>query len=196
LSAEKCSYIVFSKSNRKTRINIKLFERDIPYDEASRFLGVYFDEKLTFRKQVQQISDKCVQRLNVIKIVSHRSWMLSEQALLNTYFCLIRSILDYSFIINQMISTSNLLILQRIQNRAVKYIFRPQLGTNLVDFASSKKILKIEARLENLFLSFIMKGLINNNPLLNTLVSEYRDGFEARPSDSKTCLFAIRAMLL
>jgi hypothetical protein len=52
MSAEKCSYMVFSKSNRKTRINLKLFERDIPYDEAPRFLGVIFDEKLTFRKQV------------------------------------------------------------------------------------------------------------------------------------------------
>jgi hypothetical protein len=37
--------------------------------------------------------------------------------------------------------------------------------------------MKIEARLENLFLSFVIKGLINNNVLFNTLISEHKDGF-------------------
>jgi hypothetical protein len=130
-----------------------LFGKDIPYDEAPKFLGVYFDERLTFAKQIREIKNKSIQRMNIVKIISHKSWMLNKQALLNTFFCLIRSLLDYSFIINRLVSASNLQVLQRIQNRAITYIFKPQLGTNLIEFATLKGILKVEDRLETDFLT-------------------------------------------
>jgi exonuclease III len=195
MSAEKCSYIIFSKSNKNVRMSFRLFGKEIPYDEAPRFLGVYFDERLTFARQVKEIRNKSLQRLNIIKIISHKSWMLNKKALLNTYFCLVRSVLDYSFIINCVISSTNLQILQRVQNRAIRYIFRPQFGTNLTDLAAQNGILRVEERLESLFTSFIMKGLIHNNPLVSTLIKEYKRGFEARSCKVRTCLCAIRAML-
>jgi hypothetical protein len=136
-----------------------------------------------------------MQRLYIIKIISHRSWKLSEKALTSTYFCLVRSVVDYSFVINKIISSGNLQILQRVQNRAVKYIFRPSLSTNLVDLANQNVIPKIEDKLENLFLSFIMKGLVHGNPLLTQLIDEYKRGFEAREFSRSTCLCAIRSSL-
>jgi hypothetical protein len=54
----------------------------------------------------------------------------------------------------------NLQVLQCIQNRAVKNIFRPQFSKNLIELDASKSILKVKDRLKGWFISFIIKGLI------------------------------------
>jgi hypothetical protein len=190
--AEKCSYTVFSN---KKLTDIKLFCKSITLDEAPKFLGTYFDKRMTFSRQIAEIKNNCMQRLNIIKIISHRSWKLNEKALIDTYSCLVRSIVGYSFIFSKVMSPSHLQKLQRVQNRAVKYIFKPWLGTNLIELATEKNILKIESRLENLFPTFVMKGLIHSNPLLGLLIDEYKRSYEARECNSKTCLYAIRGIL-
>jgi hypothetical protein len=76
MSAEKFSYSVFNNYYKKMNLDIKLYDKNIPHYETPKFLGVYFDERLTFKRQIAEIRNKCVQRLNIIKIISHRSWKI------------------------------------------------------------------------------------------------------------------------
>ena len=99
MSPEKCCYSIFSKrANLKFKFNLTMYGSLLPYAKENRFLGVCFDECLSFTSHINFVIKKCSSRLNIIKIVSHKCWHLSEKTLINLYNCLIRSVFEYSFL--------------------------------------------------------------------------------------------------
>jgi hypothetical protein len=195
MSAQKCCYTTFVKGGECNKFVLKLFDETIPYEKKPRFLGVSFDERLTFENQVENVRNKCLKRLNILKIISHRSWRLNQKVLINTYLVLIRSVIDYNFVIANLLSNSNMLKLQRIQNSAIRTIFHVEPLTNLVDFASQKNLIDVRSRLSCLYHGYIFKCLLYQNPLICNLCSEYRRGFEARPVRCDTALCSMREVL-
>ena len=99
LNINKCSYTVFAKgAKNEGKLGLKINQNNIPYQKNPIFLGIQFDERLTFNKQVENIKNKCYDRLKIIKILSHKSWKLNTATLSRIYAALIRPILDYSFL--------------------------------------------------------------------------------------------------
>jgi hypothetical protein len=62
--------------------------------------------------------------MNVLKVLSNKSWVLSTETLNNVYNSLIRSLLEYSSIIYLAFSNTNMVNLERIQLRCKKIIHR------------------------------------------------------------------------
>jgi hypothetical protein len=62
---------------------------------------------MNFSKCVEEIVNKCNNRLNIIKILSHKSWKLETNTLKAIYYSLIISIIDYNSIIYPLLSNSN-----------------------------------------------------------------------------------------
>jgi len=180
MSATKCCYTVFTNGGRNERYNFKLFGDQIPYEKNPVFLGVKFDEGLNFGTNIDRIREKCINRLNVIKIISHKSWGLDINTLIATYYALIRSVLDYLAFGFNRISKSNLDRLQVVQNRAICSIFKPDFGVRLAELGVSRGIPRVEERLETLFIECFNTKIAQSNPLWGQLVREYRSGFESR----------------
>jgi hypothetical protein len=63
------------------------------------FLGIRFDKHLSFKNQLRYLKESCLKRMNVLKVLSNKSWGLSTETLNNVYNSLIRSLLEYSSII-------------------------------------------------------------------------------------------------
>jgi hypothetical protein len=70
MSASKCNYSIFSNGNKKYTFDFKLADQAIPYEKHPKFFGVIFDARLTFKPQIEEIKNKCLKRLNIIKIIS------------------------------------------------------------------------------------------------------------------------------
>ena len=75
----------------------------LAHDSSPTFLGIRFDPKLTFKHQIAHLKKTCIQRLNIIKIMSHTSWQLTKETLIQVYNVLIRSVMDYSAILMPVI---------------------------------------------------------------------------------------------
>ena len=59
MSASKCCYVIFNKSNRnKTQLDLKLFGDEIPYEKNPVYLGATLDEHLSFNN-IEVIRAKC-----------------------------------------------------------------------------------------------------------------------------------------
>ena len=196
MSASKCSYIIFSNGGRPSKFKLELFGNEIPYDAHPRFLGITFDERLTFATHINDIKTKYIQRLNIIKIISHSSWKLNSKTLLAIYYALVRSVIEYLAFAVNITSASQKLNLQRIQNRAIKSIFKPSLKTNLEQLGKKEGVPPIEDRLLALFDCYVTRGLLQNNPLVCQLANEYVDGFESRTVATKTCLCHLKKVLI
>ena len=86
MSPTKCSYIVFHKGTHNIEdLNLKLFGENITREHETRILGITFDSRLTFKPQIEMVRNKCIQRMNIIKILSNRSWHLTKETLKTIY---------------------------------------------------------------------------------------------------------------
>lgn len=125
MAANKCNVIRFEKRKQSNNeFKFKLYGNEIPHTNTIKFLGITFDKSLSFKDHFQNIKQKCVDRINIIKIISYKTWKLKKKTLLNVYKSLIRSIIDYSSFIIPLINTQMYNSIQAIQNNIIIIIFK------------------------------------------------------------------------
>jgi hypothetical protein len=104
--------------------NLKLSGEVIPRSVNPTFIGVTFDQRINFKTHLADIHKRALKRLNIIKILSHKSWKSSTSTLIHIYKTLIGSLFNYSaFCANQALQFW-LKKLQVIQNSAIRAIYK------------------------------------------------------------------------
>ncbi|RNA03771.1 hypothetical protein BpHYR1_026391 [Brachionus plicatilis] len=109
MNASKCCYTIFSGGGRgRLKMDLRLSGDLIPYNPNPLFSRVTFDEYLCFNKQFQNL------RLLAPK----------KTTLTSIYRALIGSMFDYSLFTVACISKTNLKLVQTVQNRAIRCIYK------------------------------------------------------------------------
>ena len=93
-SPTKSAVIVFTnRINSVTEIKIQ----DIVIKQLNEycFLGVWLDHRLTWKKHINYITERCSKRLNLLRCISGTTWGNNSEMLYMVYKGLIRSIFDY-----------------------------------------------------------------------------------------------------
>jgi len=101
MAPHKCNYITSQKkSNHENEdLDITLFGININKFDNPTFLGIRFDKYLSFKNQLSYLTGACMKRVNVLKVLSNKSWVLTVNTLNQVYNSLIRSLLEHSSII-------------------------------------------------------------------------------------------------
>ena len=128
----------------------------IPYNPNPKLLGITLDESLRFKNNAIKIKGKCMSRLNIIKILSHKKWKLSKNTLESLYRSLIGSVIEYSFFTISEISINTLNYLQAIQNQAIKLIHNLDTKTSSYTLNTSNNLKPINERLNQLFERYLI----------------------------------------
>ncbi len=117
---------VLSVFYKKKRIaeNIKLYLYKQPLERVTKFkyLGLWFDSKLTWKIHIDYIGKKCSKILNLMRCVVGQEWGANKQSMITLYCALLRSVLDYGCIVYGSASISMLKKLDLIQARALRCI--------------------------------------------------------------------------
>ena len=79
--------------------NLILNGKKIRVARETKFLGVVFDQKLSFIPHLKALKSKCLKALDIIKVVSNQEWGADKSVLLRLYRSLVRSKLDYGCIV-------------------------------------------------------------------------------------------------
>ncbi|RNA33286.1 hypothetical protein BpHYR1_000711 [Brachionus plicatilis] len=75
MAPDKCCYLIFSGNSSKIQdLVLNLLGKKIPYCDCPIFLAYVLT-------QVEFIRSRCQNRLNIIKILSHKSWKLNDNTL-------------------------------------------------------------------------------------------------------------------
>lgn len=120
-SPSKTECILFRRSRAKPKNPTLLLNGTIiPVISQVKFLGIIFDNKLSFIPHIQYLKNRCLKTLNLIKVVAHYEWGGDQQTLLNLYRALIRSKLDYGCFIYGSARTSYLKMLNPVVNQALR----------------------------------------------------------------------------
>ena len=88
--------------------------------KETKFLGVIFDQKLSFIPHMKALKAKCLKALDIIKVVSNQEWGADKSVLLRLYRSLIRSKLDYGCIVYGSARPSYLKMLNTIHHQGLR----------------------------------------------------------------------------
>jgi hypothetical protein len=127
-----------------------------------------------------------MKRVNILKVLSNKSWGLSVKNLNQVYNSLIRSLLEYSSIIYPCFSVTNLSLLERIQFKCLKIINRKSKFCSNNEIKDTPNYISIKDRFDELNLSYIRKNIMSNNEVLIDLINEYWSYSESRELSKRT----------
>ena len=92
----------------------------LPVEESTKFLGLWWDSRLSFKKHISVLKTQCREALNLIRVVAHLKWGGDRDTLLMLYRAIVRSKLDYGCIVYGTASDTNLRQLDSIHNSGLR----------------------------------------------------------------------------
>ena len=100
--------------------NFNLNNNRIIFEKSTKFLGMILDQRLRWAEHINYIKDKAMQKLNILKCLSHTNWGADRETLLRLYRSLIRSKLDYGSHIYATASAHILTKLNAVHHQAIR----------------------------------------------------------------------------
>ena len=95
ISQSKSAAVLFTNKRNLPPICLKLQQRSIPVRNEYKFLGITFQRNGTYYSHIERVHSKCLQRLNLLRMLTGTSWDAATSPLLHIYRALIRSVLEY-----------------------------------------------------------------------------------------------------
>ena len=168
--------------------DLKLYGVFIPVVNEFKFLGLIFDNKLTFKQHISYPKDKYFKALNLLRVIARKDWGADCATLLKLYLSHVRSKLDYGCVVYGSARKAVLESLDRVQNAAL----RTCLGAFRTSPVSSLHVeageLPFELRRQQLSLQYISKLRSNHsNPTFSCVFgTAFNRLFEAWPHITPT----------
>ena len=131
---------------------ISIVDTFLPVEESTKFLGLWLDSPLSFKKHISVLKTQCKEALNLNRVVAHLKWGGDRNTLLMLYRAIVRSKLDYGFIVYGTASNTNLRQLDSVHNSGL----RLALGAFYTSPVSSMYTKVNEAPLEERWLKLSM----------------------------------------
>ena len=100
--------------------NLNLNGKNIKVVKETKFLGLIFDQKLSFLPYLKALKTRCLKALDIIKVVSNQEWGADKSVLLKLYRSLLRSKLDYGCIVYGSARPSYLKMLNTIHHQGLR----------------------------------------------------------------------------
>ncbi len=97
---------------RKVDIKLKLYKQDLERVYSVKFLGAWFDSRLTWREHIGKMVGRCKRVVNVMRGISGQEWGADRLALKAISISMIRSIMDYGCLVYGSANKSNLIKLE------------------------------------------------------------------------------------
>ena len=144
----------------------------LQYKKTCKFLGITFDNKLTFNDHIQDIVTRAQRRLNLLKALRGQSWGASPETILYSYRTFIRPLLEYGSILFAYASDHLLRKIQAIETSAIKLAFRLAPWATNASCYSLVTFPKILDRLKDLSKKFLEQN--KNDDLIKPLIENIK----------------------
>lgn len=152
----------------------------VPRVHEARFLGVIFDDKMSWLPQTNKVAKKMSSRIPFLRSVAAKSWGSHPMTLIRTYQALIRSVSDYAAGIWDPATKKAWKIIQTKQNEALRICIGAMKSTPINALTVECGELKVQRRNQLLLDRTITRFLSSSNHPIKGLVLEWTDNAAAR----------------
>ena len=122
LNPEKTKIIIFSKSQSAIRAELALYLYGdlLSYYPHIKFLGITFDNSMTFTKHFEEILECCNQKFHRLRMLVNKKWGPSPETILQIYKQCVRPIFEYGIVSTLIVSETVITKIQRVQNSFIR----------------------------------------------------------------------------
>ena len=126
LNPEKTKVIIFSKSQFaiSTEPALSLYGDLLLYHSHIKFLGITFDNRMTFTKHFEEILECCNQKFHHLRILVNKKWGPSPETILQIYKQCVRPTFEYGIVSTITVSETFITKIQRVQNSFIRLALR------------------------------------------------------------------------
>ena len=165
-SATKTFYIIFTRKNVDREPIMYLCGTPIDRKFKTKYLGVIFDSKLTWKWHILDLVERCKNSISLLKMVARQQWGGDRKSLTILYTSLIRSKIDYSSFLYSTAASYLLIKLDRIQYDAIRIITGLLRSTLVAHLEAEAFLIPLKFRREQLMLNYFCKIIrITNHPV-------------------------------
>ena len=109
--------MICTKKRKINEPNLHLYNEKMEKVKEFKYLGMWLDEKCTWKAHVEKIETKCKKVINLMRANTGNTWGADKQALIDIYRALMRSAIDYGCMIYGAAARTHL---NKMQNRALR----------------------------------------------------------------------------
>ena len=126
LNPEKTQVIIFSKSQTAIRAGpaLSLYGDLLLYYPQIKFLGITFDNRMTFTKHFEEILECWNQKFHRLRILVNKKCDPSPSTILQIYKQCVRPILEYQIVYTITVSETVITKIQRVHNSFIRLALR------------------------------------------------------------------------
>ena len=167
ISPSKSSATLFStfSAEASTVLEIEIDGEIVPTVKKPKFLGVTFDNLLSFRQHVSELKSKLQSKNNILKALTGSNWGKDKEVIVNTYKAISQSLLNYACPIwTPALSDTSWKSLQTAQNSALRIATGCHLMSDIDHLHNETKIMKVRPHCEMLSKQFLLATQRPNHP--------------------------------
>ena len=147
LNIAKCKFMLFGTDRRLQHIqppDIILANENLEHVKHYKYLGLWMDSTLGWKYHLEKVRNKVKQRLGILRRVRH---FVDRNLCLMLCNGLVLPLFDYCDIVYSNCNITEIVKLQRLQNRAAKLILQVPFDTNTHEVLSKLKWFYLTERL-------------------------------------------------
>jgi len=167
LNISKTCFTLFSKKLSTSDLKISLNNVNVPCVDHTKYLGVYLDKDLSFKKHTEYVKGKLTKMTGLFYYMSD---FLHPADILRIYFAYVFPHLKYGIEVYGMSSKSNIKCLQGIQNKLVKLLCKSDMLDSPQILLQDLKIFNVQQIIYYFLLCFVYKQI---NHMLPSAFSDY-----------------------
>uniref|UniRef100_A0A2M4BAB0 Putative i-11 aae n=3 Tax=Anopheles marajoara TaxID=58244 RepID=A0A2M4BAB0_9DIPT len=176
---EKSQVVIFSKFSKTEKniqrgvhdpkIDLFLYGRRITLANDFKYLGVWFDSRLRWKKHINHLLLKCSKRLNFLRRITGFSWGAHPSDLIALYKTTIRSVMEYGSFCFFWAPKSLMIKLERIQYRSLRTALGAMKSTHTMSLEVMAGVMPVRLRFEQLALRYLTRASSSNPQVLSNL---------------------------
>lgn len=181
VSAKKTEFIHFkSQGIEPGTFEITVMGQSIPSTTDVKFLGIYFDYQLSFKKHVNQVLIRANKALNIVKFLRGIYWGADPSTLIRFYKSFVRPIIEYGIFVYMPTQKTSILRLERLQYSAVRLAFGLRASTPTNILLAEAGLMTIQLRAKLLCQNFLLKVFSRTRSITCLTINRYIGGFDRR----------------
>lgn len=190
-NTDKTKAIRFTRRRNPNVIqNLSLNGSNIVFETEIKYLGMWFDTKLSWKPHLVELKTKCMKILNLLRCIASKDWGTNRKTLLQIYNSLIMSRLKYGCFSYSSANKTNIAIITPIHNLGIRIATGAYRTSPVVSILSESGVLPFNFEIERELILFLVKVYSNAyHPLTMYLSESYTQQYLHKNIRSKPGIF-------
>ena len=165
MSINKSAALLFTKKRKNKQVFLILNNQTIEVKHQFKYLGIIFQENGLNNAHVSYVHDKCLKRINLLRMLKGTNWGVSKDHLLCIYRALICPIIEYEMEIYFNSLDSTLKQIEKIQTECLWICAEAMRSTPIKCLQVHCNEMPLKLKFEQLSLNFrAYVGTFANHP--------------------------------